>query len=123
MKAGLVLLSFILSVGGALGQAPASPILDRKLAPRSLYPSADVSARGLYVITFPPPNECLERKPIEASSRTVALYIFVAEGGFTLNKSKAGFTVWTIEEWEAWQKEAPPEFVADMKKRCHKETK
>ena len=75
---------------------------DAKMAPRSLLLSGGPldSVRGIYVIEFPHPNECLTIPPIKASSRSMALYRAVSKGGFTLLPSDAGLTVWTIEEWE-----------------------
>jgi hypothetical protein len=92
---------------------------DAQMAPRALLLTGGPldSDRGLYVIEFPFPNECLSLPPIPASSRPMALYRAVSQGGFSLLPSKAGLTVWTIEEWESFVKENP-KFVAEFKKHC-----
>lgn len=57
------------------------------------------SRSSQYFISFPTPNDCYIG-PIEASSRSQALYRGISKGGFTLKPSKAGLTVWTFEEWQ-----------------------
>lgn len=64
-----------------------------------------LSDSRIYVITFPPPNECVILKDIEADSRTEALYIAVSHGGFTLKPGHGGLTVWTAEEWNEAEKD------------------
>lgn len=95
---------------------------DRALAPRSslLTGEADKpSASGVYVISFPPPNDCVSLGEIRARSRSEALYRRISEGGFTLKPGRGGLTVWTIEEWNDFEKEGP-EFVRENTKRCAK---
>jgi len=100
-------------MGAAFGQ-------DSALAPRAslLEGTADQpSAKGVYVVTFPPPNECVNLGEIRATSRTAALYRAVSKGGFSLKPATGGLTVWTIEEWSGFEKEAP-EFIKEQKKHC-----
>lgn len=58
-----------------------------------------LSATDQYMVTFPPPNQCVILGPVHAASRLDALYQAVSRGGFSLFKSDGGLTVWTIEEW------------------------
>jgi hypothetical protein len=108
-------LALILLAGIQLANAQSTPTTDEttlrqsidvKLAPRSLLLSGgDVdSPSGKYLIDFPPPNECVQLGPIEASSRSFALYRAISQGGFTLKPASGGLTVWTIEEWNALTK-------------------
>lgn len=104
-----------------LGSIAMSAVGQRELAPRGamLTGTADYdSARGLYVITLPPPNECVDFPPIRANSRGDALYRVMSAGGFTLKHSDAGLTVWTIEEWEKAKKELSPTFWLQMAEHC-----
>lgn len=115
MKKELILLVLFYSAI-CLGQ-------DRSLAPRGslLTGSADEpSARGIYVITFPPPNECVDLGKIRASSRVEALYIAVSKGGFSLKPSNHSLSVWTIEEWDDFAKEAP-DFLKEQEEHCKKD--
>lgn len=94
---------------------------DAKMAPRSLLLTGGPldSARGLYVIEFPPPNECVEIAPVRATSRPMALYTAVSNGGFALKVGRGGLTVWTIEEWEALRKESwYSKFKAQKDEHC-----
>ena len=89
----------------------------QSLAPRSLYPQAERSKSGYYVVTFPPPNECVGNKPIAAVSREDALYRFVSRGGFTLKPGVGSLTVWTLEEWNQFKTD-DPEFWAQQVEHC-----
>jgi len=74
---------------------------EQVLAPRSsiLAGVGDLPSRsGRYVITFPPPNQCVILRQ-NAASRVMALYMAVSAGGFTLANAKGGLSVWTAEEW------------------------
>jgi hypothetical protein len=93
---------------------------DQNLAPRGarLTGTANYgSARGIYKITFPSPNECIDLPPIKASSRSEALYIAVSKGGFRLLPASGGLTVWTIEEWEDFASSFP-EFAKQEAVHC-----
>ena len=81
--------------------------IDAEIAPRSLLlTGGNMDSRsGRYVITFSMPNDCLTLGPIEAKSRSFALYRAVSRGGFTLQPAQGELTVWTIEEWEGMKKE------------------
>ena len=76
------------------------------------------SKRGIYVITFPPPNECVRIPPIKAESRTEALVEAMENGGFSLKPAVGGLTVWTIEEWERARRELGPDFFKQMEEHC-----
>ena len=99
---------------------------DVQMGPRALLLSGgDVDSRsGVYIIEFPEPNDCVVLGPIEAKSRSFALYRAISKGGFTLKPSDGGgLTVWTIEEWsqlttEPWY----AEFKARHEKRCNPAT-
>ena len=94
---------------------------DAKMAPRSLLLTGGPldSKRGVYVVGFPFPNECVEIPPVKATSRSMAIYKAVSLGGFTLLPSEGGLTVWTIEEWEALKKKAwYPEFARKRAEDC-----
>jgi hypothetical protein len=93
---------------------------DAALAPRAsrLTGSAyEPSAKGVYIITFPSPNDCVDLGKIHAISRTEALYKAVSKGGFSLKPSDAGLSVWTIEEWDDFAKDNP-DFLKEGEKRC-----
>lgn len=105
---GILLVSFALAAQNTVRFANHEEVL----APRSSlllgtagYPS--LSRR--YVITFPSPNQCVILKA-EGSDRTTALYSAVSSGGFSLNSSTSGLTVWTAEEWDS---AAGDKFVAE----------
>ncbi len=106
---GLVLLMASVAWGQKLSDQSLRETADAHMAPRTLLLEGGPldSAKGVYVIEFPPPNECVEIAAVRASSRSMALYSAVSRGGFTLLLSNAGLTVWTIEEWtkmthESW---------------------
>jgi hypothetical protein len=112
-------LSLIAAVGRA--QSAAAPTFDMQIAPRSSMLTGTAkqgSESGLYVITLPPPNECLIVKPIAASSRSAALYHWVSSGGFSLLPSTAGLTVWTIEEYKEATATLGRQWYVDKAKRC-----
>lgn len=87
-----------------------------ELGPRSMA-RLESSASGEYLISFPPPNECVSLGKITASSREQALYRAVSKGGFTLKPGRGGLTVWTVEEWNDLDKEHP-EFAKELEKHC-----
>jgi hypothetical protein len=113
MPAALVLLACLFGGVAAQGQ-------DRELCPRSsllLGTCESESASGVYVITFPMPNQNVKIQ-LRARSRCEALYIAVSRGGFSLKSSDAGLTVWTVEEWQDAQ-----ETIRKFVKRQEKEDK
>lgn len=91
---------------------------ERRLAPRSTLLTGTAEApseKGDYVITFPPPNNCVQlHVHVDGGSRADALYKAVSRGGFSLKAGNGGLTVWTAEEWV----EVPQRFKAESSKAC-----
>lgn len=86
--------------------------VEEEIAPRSaiLDGTANVpSLSGRYVVTFPPPNQCVVIH-VAGSSRTQALYVAVSKGGFALKPGQGSLSVWTEEEWLEAMRRLPPNF-------------
>lgn len=97
-----------------------SAVPQSNLAPRYtlLEGTANVpSASGNYVITWPPPNECVVIR-VKAANRPSAFYNGISLGGFTLKPGNGGLTVWTLEEWESTKVMLGAEFLKSQQDHC-----
>jgi hypothetical protein len=120
MKRAVLVAVVMAGIGlSCIGQATASDE-GVALAPRSARLTGSAyrgSKKGLYVITFPSPNECVTLGHVRAGSRATALYKAFSKGGFSLQELDSALTVWTAEEWDDFVKSAP-DFIAEMRHHC-----